>query len=279
MRAACFFWPGSEADIQGVRPSYYAKYRDKFPNDKRVGQVLAWLDLPAARRPHFITLYFSDTDSAGHEYGPDSPQMAGAVHEVDKELGKLSAGIKRLKLPVDMIVVADHGMAQVQGDWVNLDELGLDVSLLEKYEGQFLYAKSEAGAQKIFEALQGKSGKFKVYRRAQLPERLHFNGNARGGDPVLVETGPYEIRVIADPARPKPSAGAHGFDPTIMPEMKATFVAAGPDIRAGVTVAPFESVNIYPLIAKILGLDIQALKTRPIDGKLSALQSILKKPN
>jgi predicted AlkP superfamily pyrophosphatase or phosphodiesterase len=281
MRAACFFWPGSEADIQGVRPTYYAKYSDQFPNDLRVEQVLAWLRLPAARRPHFITLYFSDTDHAGHEYGPDSPQTADAVLEVDKELGKLSAGIKALRLPVDEIVVSDHGMASVQGDWVNLDELGLDVSLLEKHEGQFLYAKSDGDAQKIFEALREKSDKFKVYRRAQLPEHLHFNSTPRAGDPVIVETGPYEIRISGDPAKPKPGAGAgaHGFDPALLPEMKGIFFASGPDIRPGVTVAPFENVNIYPLIAKILGLDADGLKTGPLDGKLSVLQSILKKPN
>jgi predicted AlkP superfamily pyrophosphatase or phosphodiesterase len=41
MRSACFFWPGSEADIQGVRPTYYMKYDAKFPNRQRVEQVLA----------------------------------------------------------------------------------------------------------------------------------------------------------------------------------------------------------------------------------------------
>jgi predicted AlkP superfamily pyrophosphatase or phosphodiesterase len=279
MRAACFFWPGSEADIQGVRPSYYAKYNDNFPNDERVDQVLAWLRLAPTRRPHFITLYFSETDHAGHQYGPDSPQVAAAVHDVDRELGRLSDGLKGLHLPVDEIVVSDHGMANVQGGWISLTDLGLDVSLLEKYEGQFLYAKSDGDAQAIFESLQEKSARFKVYRRAQVPEHLHFNATARAGDPVLVETGPYEIRVKADPAKPKPGAGAHGYDPAIMPEMKATFLAAGPDIRAGVTVASFENVNIYPLIAKILGLDIHALKTGAIDGKLSVLQGILKKPD
>ncbi len=279
MRAACFFWPGSEADIQGVRPSYYAKYRDKFPNVQRVEQVLAWLGLPAARRPHFITLYFSDTDLAGHMYGPDSSQVADAVDEVDKELGKLSSGIKTLQLPVDEIVVSDHGMAKVEGDWVNLGELGLDVSLLEDSEGQFLYAKSDADAEKILGLLQGKSKRFRVYRRRQLPEHLHFDSDARAGDPVIVETGPYEVRVRADPAKPTPGRGAHGYDPAIMPEMKATFIAAGPDIRRGVTVAPFENVNIYPLIAKILGLNIKGLKTGAIDGKLEPLRNVLTNPN
>ena len=40
----------------------------------------------------------------------------------------------------------------------------------------------------------------------------------------------------------------------ILPEMKASFFAAGPDILPGKTVAPFENVNLYPWIAHILGL-------------------------
>src|SRR5271163_1381582 len=40
MRSACFFWPGSEAEIQGLRPTYYLKYDARFPNRKRVERVL-----------------------------------------------------------------------------------------------------------------------------------------------------------------------------------------------------------------------------------------------
>jgi alkaline phosphatase D len=53
--------------------------------------------------------------------------------------------------------------------------------------------------------------------------------------------------------------------------MKAIFFAAGPDIRAGVTVASFDNVDVFPLIAKILELRIG-----PIDGNLRTLQGILK---
>ena len=56
-----------------------------------------------------------------------------------------------------------------------------------------------------------------------------------------------------------------------MPTMKAIFVAAGPDIRPGSTVAPFENVDVYPLIAGILGLPAGT-----VDGKIGALKGILK---
>ncbi len=173
MRSASFFWVGSEADIQGVRPSYYLKFDGSFPNAKRVEQVLAWLRLPPEQRPHFITLYFSDTDTAGHQYGPDSPQVADAVHELDNEIGKLADGIKDSNLPVDLIVVADHGMAKVEGPPIHLDDYGLKPSSFAQIVGSLLYPKSEDDAQAAYLALRGKSDKFLVYRRAQVPAGLH----------------------------------------------------------------------------------------------------------
>jgi len=281
MRSACFFWPGSEADIQGVRPSYYMKYDAKFPNAQRVAQVLTWLRLPPADRPHFITLYFSDVDSAGHAHGPDSPEVGAAVREVDDEIGRLVDGVAKLKLRVDVVVVADHGMAKVEGDWINLSEY-FDTRLLEKGAESVMYPRSTEAAEKIYAALNGKSDKFKVYRNGAMPAGLHFDGNLREGDPVVVATGPYLIRVNAPPAvaadamHPAgPPVGMHGYDPAHMPEMRAIFFAAGPDVRSGEKVEPFENVNLYPWMAHILGLDISHLKTGKVDGDLGVLRGIL----
>ncbi len=277
MRSASFFWVASEAEIQGVRPSYYLKFDAGISNSKRVEQALAWLHLPTEQRPHFITLYFSDADTAGHQYGPDSPQVADAVHELDRELGKLVDGINESRLPVDLIVLADHGMAKVEGQPVYLDQSGLNLDGISPIIGSILYPKTEDDAEKAYETLRGKSDKFVVYRRAMTPAGLHFADNPRSGDPVVVSTGPYFIIGHRDPQAPEhPAVGMHGYDPTKMPEMKATFIAAGPDIRHGIALKPFENVNVYPLIAKILGLDITNLKTGPIDGKLSVLEGILR---
>jgi predicted AlkP superfamily pyrophosphatase or phosphodiesterase len=277
MRAASFFWVGSEADIQGVRPTYYLKFDPTIPNKKRVEQVLAWLHLPPEQRPHMITLYFSDTDSAGHRFGPDSPEVAEAVHELDSEIGQLMDGIKESKLPVDLIVLADHGMVEVKGAPIHLDQYGLKLDSFVQIVGSNIYPKSDNDAQKAYEAMRGKSDKFDVYRRSQVPAYLHFDSNPREGDPVVVPTGPYTISALGDVRAPEqPPRGAHGYDATRMPEMKALFVAAGPDIRAGIKVEPFENVGVYPLIAKILGLDISNLKTGPVDGKLGALKEILR---
>jgi predicted AlkP superfamily pyrophosphatase or phosphodiesterase len=270
MRSACFFWPGSEAEIAGERPSYYLHFDINFPDEKRIDQVIAWLKLPAEQRPHFITLYYANVDVAGHEYGPDSPQTAQAVRHVDELMGTLETDLKALHMPIDLIVVSDHGMAKIEGGWIDLDKYAPMEGLITV--GAYLYAPTEQAANTAYQKLKAADAAFMVYRRAKVPAELHFNSNPREGDPVIVARGPYAIRAQAPPPDQDkaPLTGNHGFDPYMMAEMKAVFYAEGPDIRAGVRLKPFENVNVYPLVAKILGLEAP-----PIDGSLSVLSGVL----
>jgi alkaline phosphatase D len=274
MRSACFFWPGSEAEIAGERPSFYLKYTNDFPDDQRIDQVVAWLKLPPAQRPHFITLYYPNVDHAGHEFGPDSPQTAAAVKQVDALMGTLEKDLDALHLPIDLIIVSDHGMAKIQGSWIDLNKFAPLDGLVTV--GSYLYAPSEEAANAVYQKLKAADASFMVYRRANVPAELHFNSNPREGDPVIVARGPYAIRDHAPPPDREdraPMAGNHGFDPYMMPDMKAVFYAEGPDIRRNVKLKSFENVNVYPLIVKILGLD-----SPPVDGSLNVLGGVLTEP-
>ncbi|HTJ29222.1 MAG TPA: ectonucleotide pyrophosphatase/phosphodiesterase [Acidobacteriaceae bacterium] len=271
MRTACLFWPGSEAEIAGERPTEYLKFDDKgVDEEKRIAQVEAWLKAPEATRPHFITLYYSDVDHAGHSYGPDAAETKAAVVKLDGLIGKLKARLDGLRLPIDLIVVSDHGMVKIQ-QTVTLDAFA-DLNNFET-AGPLLYGKTEADRAAAYEKLKKASSAFEAYRRKHVPAGLHYDENPREGDPVIVPTGPYAIRAHA-PAAGKPDngpVGQHGFDPRKMPEMKASFFAVGPDLVHGKTVAPFENVNLYPWIAHILGL------TAPkSDGSLNVLAGTLR---
>ena len=270
MRSACLFWPGSEAEIAGKRPSYYLHFDNKIDENKRIDQVIAWLNLPAEQRPHFVTLYYSNVDHAGHEYGPGSPQVAEATKHVDELIGRLEEKLDGLHLPIDLIVVADHGMERAQGDWITLDRY---VSL-EGIEivGSMLYPPTEADAVRIYKKLRAADAGFLVYRRDKVPAELHYNSNPREGDPVVIAKGPYLIRATAPPAsaRVENPLGEHGYNPYEMTAMRAIFFAEGPDIRPGVTVKPFENVNVFPVVVKILGLE-----SPKVDGSLNVLSPIL----
>jgi len=271
MRTACFFWPGSEAEIAGERPSYYLHFDNKIDENKRIDQVIAWLSLPAEQRPHFITLYYSDVDHAGHEHGPASPQVSEAVKHVDELIGRLEKQLDALHLPLDLIVLADHGMERVQGESITLDKY-VSLDGVETV-GSLLYPQTDADAVRIYKKLRAADAGFLVYRRDKVPAELHYNSNPREGDPVVIAKGPYLIRATAPPSTGRaenPPMGEHGYNPYEMISMRAIFFAEGPDIRAGVTVKPFENVNVYPVLVKILGLD--GPKT---DGSPNVLSSIL----
>jgi len=272
MRTACLFWPGSEAKIAGFQPTYYLRFDDSIDPNARIDQVLAWLKLAKEDRPHFITLYYSSPDHEGHAYGPDAPETHAAVARVDALVGKLKEGLDATGLPIDLVVVSDHGMVKVEGGWITLDQFA-DLKGFETV-GSLLYGKTEEERQRVYNQLKKASSQFVVYRRKDVPAILNFNQNPREGDPVVVATGAYAIRAHG-PAEGKAeyphTIGMHGFDPRQMPEMKASFFAAGPDILAGKTVAPFENVNLYPWMAHLLGL-----APAKNDGSLNVLAGTLR---
>ena len=103
----------------------------------------------------------------------------------------------------------------------------------------------------------------------------------RNGDPVVVATGPYLIRVHdSDNPNEVLPKGMHGYDPQTMKEMRGIFYAAGPDIRPGVRLPPFENVDVYPLLAKILGLEIGFIdgELRPVEPALRQAPAAPRKP-
>lgn len=271
MRSACFFWLGSEAEIAGKRPSYLVRYDDAVPDEQRVSQVVAWLTLPEAKRPHFIALSFSEVDDAGARYGPDAPQTRAAVRHVDVTIGQLEERLSRLPMPVNLIVVSDHGMATVHDKSIDLDQYA-DFSGVES-AGLLLYPPTEAKASEIYRKLRIVSDKFKVYRRSHVPADLHYARDPRVGDPVIVPTGPYAIQVHAS-ADETANRGVHSADPRVLPEMRAIFFAEGPDIHPGVQLKPFESVNVYPWVAEIMGLSAP-----PSDGSAAILEPALVHPS
>ena len=277
MRTACLYWPGSEAEIAAHRPTWYARFDSRTQataavEQARIDDAAALLKLPPEERPHLITVYYSEPDQEGHKYGPDAPETRAAVLKMDSIVAKLKVALDKTHLPIDLIVVSDHGMARVEGPWVTLDAF----ANLKDFEtsGQLLYANNEQDRQRAYNQLKRVSSQFMVYRLKFVPPGLHANENSRMGDPVVIATGPFAIRAEApasDHPDSPPNAGAHGYDPKLLPEMKASFFAEGPDIVRGKTVKPFENVNLYPWMAHILGL--QPAKN---DGNLNILSGTLR---
>lgn len=270
LTSATYFWPGSEAAIGGVRPTYWKRFDDDVPGEDRVDEVLAWLDLPDDERPSFITLYYSDVDHAGHDAGPDAPETAEAVARVDAYLARLVEGLEARGLydDVNLIVASDHGMAATStermiflDDYIDMDDVDVidwsPVAMLQPQAGR---------ADSVVAALRGAHPALDVYRRDELPERLHFGTHRRVPLVVGIADEGWSITThdYFERSSDRYTGGTHGYDPAL-PSMGALFVAHGPAFRSGVVVPPLDNVDVYPLMADLLGL-----RPAPHDGDLSA---------
>jgi predicted AlkP superfamily pyrophosphatase or phosphodiesterase len=274
MLSASFYWVGSEAAINGVRPTYYYTYNEKIKIDDRIQDLKNWLQLPADKRPHFITFYFPEVDHAEHMHGVDSKETQEAVHFIDRSIAKMTAMVDSLHLPVNFIFVSDHGMANV--DTLQTLQLPADVDTSKFIISPgsallHLYAKDKSDIIPTYNKLKVESKDLDAYLPDSLPVKWHYSKSDdkynRIGDIILVARYPKVFNLT----KRKTSFGAHGFDNTMM-EMRATFYAWGPAFKKNKIIGGFENVNIYPMVAKILKLKY----TNEIDGKLKVLKTILK---
>jgi predicted AlkP superfamily pyrophosphatase or phosphodiesterase len=278
LMSASLFWVASESNVAGISPSYYYKYHSKFSDDQKVQIVTDWLKMPEEVRPHLITLYFPEVDSQGHYYGPDSKETEEAVHNVDRAVGKLVEEVSKLNLPnVNFVFVSDHGM--ILSDVDNPIKLPEAVNnnrfvLVNSFSLARVYALNPDQIKPTYKLLKkdGKEKGYKSYLTKRFPKRLHFNTNAddRIGDILLVPHSPKVFAPNFESKRKYP--GTHGYDPKKVPDMNAIFMAWGSAFNSGKTISTFENIHVYPLIAKVLGLDI----THQIDGKEKVLRKILK---
>ncbi|MCB0675292.1 MAG: alkaline phosphatase family protein [Saprospiraceae bacterium] len=279
MISASYFFVGSEADIQGVRPSYYYLYDQSVTHEQRVDQVVDWLTLPEGQRPHFITLYFPDMDDAGHFYSPAPDSLRAPLMKLDATLGNLFDRVAELDLPVNYIVVSDHGMTTIlRENMLNYDALLSEIETVEMAANGsllHLYFSDEEAKKKALDQLEDKEGHFQAYSREDFPYYRENLGQERVGDVLIAaDFGYYFVNSRAwnfFQRSDRNSKGEHGFPPK-NPDMHGIFYAFGPAFREGLTIPAFENIHIYPLVCEILGLDTP----EEVDGRLEVLQPILK---
>jgi predicted AlkP superfamily pyrophosphatase or phosphodiesterase len=272
LTAATLFWPGSEAEIAGHRPTHWLEYQHKLAHSARIQQVLAWID--QAQRPDVITLYFSSVDSMGHSHGPSSVQVDAALRDVDAHIGLLLDGLAQRNLlgHAHILLVSDHGMAEVAeertvflDDYIDLDRL--QSSLLGPVG---FFWPDEDEIEDVISILKNAHPKMTIARPQDLPERFHFEGHRRI-PPLLALADDGWLISHRDPNRPYADAlGAHGYD-SELPSMRTVFIARSPLITPNTLIPPMSVLDIYPLMVHLLG--IQPAKN---EGNLSVFRPVLK---
>jgi len=260
---ASMFWVGSEARIEGHRPNFWAPFNNSLSGNARVDRVLAWLDLPADKRPTLLTLYINDVDGAGHSSGPGSDAVRTAVRRADGYLGRLLRGLERRHLTdkVNIVLVSDHGMAEtstnrvvVIDDYISADDA--EIIDINPTLGLFPKAGREDA---VYKALVNAHPRLKIYRKAETPEHWHYRDHPRIPPIVGVVEEGWQLlpratlsqRISRGQTGPR---GEHGYDPRDAISMRGIFVASGPSFKSGVVLPAFENIHIYDALAEVLGV-------------------------
>ncbi|KAL3691182.1 hypothetical protein R1sor_004833 [Riccia sorocarpa] len=271
LRAATYFWPGSEV-LHGpwtCDPKFCHKYNGSVPYEDRVDTVLSYFDLPSGEIPSFISLYFESPDHEGHENGPDSPQVAAAIAKIDSLIGRLILGLEKRGVfeDVTVILVSDHGMApNCDSKMIYLEDLGLGSDLNMSWlddAGALLAIRPppEVDAKALHEKMAAalSSGKvqnsqfLKLYLKEDLPKRLLYSHSDRVQPIIGMPAEGYKVGWSKSQTCGGQCGGQHGYDNQLL-SMRAIFFAHGPQFAQGRVVPSFMNVEIYNVMATILGI-------------------------
>ncbi len=268
------------------------------PFSVRIEQVVRWLQLPPDQRPAIVTFYFEETNSAGHKYGPGSPELGAAVKLLDGELGALMDRLKAEHLPVNLIVVSDHGMTPVSpdrvvilDDYVDLKSVQIDFETpqvglhplqgtareLWRHLAGIPHAKvyladnapAPSGPAGWIHALRVRGFESADY----LPARFHLTGNPRIPPVWIVPELGWVVETRASSKIPglHDMKGNHGFD-NAYPDMHGTLIAYGPSFRTGgIVLDPVPNLDIYNLMCAALHLT-----PAPNDGDDTLVHAMLR---
>ncbi len=268
VRAATFFWVGSQTAWRGSAASYRrAPFDPTISEREKVDQILAWLDLPEGERPGLIMCWWHGADGPGHENGPDAPEVLEALHGQDAELARLLAGIDARKRwgETTLLVVSDHGML-APSESVDAEDLleraGVAGRAINAMALAFVYLDQPGQAESAAQKLGALEPRIRALPRSALPPELRID-HPRVGDVVLLADPPLAFldawtgldfrRRLAWLWRG--AVGVHGYDATRVPEMRGIFFAVGRGVAPGTRLGLVRALDVAPTVAGLLGIE------------------------
>jgi ectonucleotide pyrophosphatase/phosphodiesterase family protein 5 len=249
--ASTLFWPGSEVAIQGLMPNDWLRYNHTMSHEERLKHVAAWLDRGDAQRPDFVTLYFSDVDSAGHAFGPSSEAVKLATEKVDQSVDKLLHILsdKGLLETTTLVIVSDHGMALTPENQV----IQVNTLLSEFPQASWEWLGPTSGVRlngessdKVLQTLS-KLPHVSCWPKASMPDKFKFGTHRRIPDIVCLADVGYSLSDNVDKKGP---LGQHGYDPA-HPDMHGILIVSGQQIRQ-TQLDLVNNLEVYGLLAKLL---------------------------
>ena len=259
--SAAYYFVGTEAAIQGIRPSHWNSFDASVPGSDRVARVVEWLTWPEEIRPRLITLYFEHVDTAGHDFGRGSPELARAVAEVDANIGRLLDAIadQGLAGEVNVLVVSDHGQANYvdpEASFVlreHIDLAGLEIISGGAYAWIYQQQPDRERALAIRDAINENWPHGRAVLRDEAPAEWRVTDSPRYPEIFIVPDVGHGV-VVEPEGLEWLTKGDHGWEPSEK-AMHGIFLASGPGLPGGVTVGEISVIDVYPLMLELLQIE------------------------
>jgi len=258
VRAATFFWVGSETEWNGIAATYRkAPFDSDVRESAKVDQILDWLALPTAERPGLIMTWWHGADHVGHERGPSDPGIEAALRGQDAELARLLAALDARSAWADttLFVVSDHGMAQVTRAVdpipVLADE-GVPAKLVRAGGAAYVWLDDPGQQEQALELLRGIDG-VQAAPSDAMPDGLRSFYPGRSGHITLWVEPPAIFARTGVFAR-SAAGGQHGFTPDHR-DMHAIFYAMGRGVPAGLRPKRVHAIDLAATVCGLLGIE------------------------
>lgn len=260
--------------------------------DRQRGKAAVWmlenkLEPVIKEKPFFLSAYFASFDESAHQYGVYSREAAASLEKIDRMLGELFAEAKRITGDnVYICVVSDHGSLDNTHN-ISPNVLLKEAGLIETDENGKVtdwkaFSQRAGGTAEI--RLKDSGDTQAAQALAEVMKRLLEDENsgilevltgeqakARGGFPqaayVLVSKKGYELRddTQGDYCRTRLTQKAqHGYSEKF-PEMRASFMLAGPGISKG-NIEGVRLIDVAPTLAGLMGAALENAEGRNLLG-------------
>ncbi|KAH9520364.1 Bis(5'-adenosyl)-triphosphatase enpp4 [Bulinus truncatus] len=214
----------------------------------------------------------------GYRMSDDYQSLIEVLQDfTDDEKAELVKRVQELD-KVNLIVTSDHGMTSVDVENKLIDlTLYANNSLLKSIvdEGPTANLIPQLNKSKELVEALSKVQHLNVMLKEEIPERFHLKNNKRVMPVFAYADEGWLITTNVTRRNASKYYGDHGYDNGIN-NMNPFFIASGPDFKTGgQRVDPIQSVDIYPLICHLLGI-----QAAPNNGSLERAKTLLRdKPN
>jgi predicted AlkP superfamily pyrophosphatase or phosphodiesterase len=250
---------------------------DRTAIDAFVSRAAAYLF--RKHKPNLQFVHLLNVDEVQHKQGPGSPAVKDAVRVQDENVARIRKAIAEsgVGARTALIIVVDHGFTSIERN-VGPNNLFRDAGLLEEEGGKIkswraitrssggsasIYVKNPGDLPRVLEVLRsGAESRYRVLERPEL-DALGYNPDAA----LALEPGEgWAITERLGTSTPTVK-GNHGQLPT-RPGLQTGFLAEGAGIRPGSSVERMRLLDVAPVVAALLGLEMPGLEGSPPAGLL-----------